>query len=133
MADKIIDEQLVGAPATEENLTLAIEHAVELAKREGKFIPKNIWALLKKRKEEGTFQGEIETLIPKTIVNLTSGEHYYEIEDVRKRSIVCRTCEVRHGGILEAHMLSRYKVEKGVLYLDNKPTNKVPLDRGKLE
>ena len=109
-----------------EELTLATEEVIEQGKREGKFIPKHIWDILRKRKEQGTFKGEIQTFIPKTIVNLTSGKHYYIVDDIRQRRIRCTTCEIGHGGVLEAHMLTRYKIEDGILYLDNKPINQTP-------
>lgn len=105
-------------PTTGNPQDRAINEAIEKAKSEGKFIDGNIWETLRKRKEEGSWDGEIETIVPKTIMNLTSGAHYYEIEDPRSRSVVCISCPIKHGGILEAHLLTRYKIDKGVIYLD---------------
>ncbi len=117
---KIIATTLTGqAPGTELS-TNELDTAIQKAKEEGKFIDGNIWEILRQRKAKGEWQGEIETIVPKTIMNLSSGAHYYEIEDIKKRSVACVTCPIKHGGILEAHLLTRYKVANGIIYLDDK-------------
>lgn len=84
----------------------------------------NMWTGLAKLKESGDWDGEIETHQVGKEISLTKGEHYYILSDKRKRIVECIACPVKHGGILEAHMLTRYKVEDGVIYLDGEPTNK---------
>lgn len=85
----------------------------------------DIWAVIKERKRLGLWDGDIET---HEIVeyNLSSGKHYYEIEDLRKRTIVCTSCAIKHGGILEAKLLTHYRLEDGVLYLRDVPVNQKP-------
>lgn len=85
----------------------------------------NIWGILRELKKKGVFKGEITEIIPKDF-NITQAAHYYVVDDLRKRSIKCISCPVVHGGVLEAHLLSRYKVEDGILYFDGKPTNRIP-------
>lgn len=85
----------------------------------------NIWDALKRAKKDGRFKGEIHEY-HKPHYNLLKGEHYYEIEDAAKGSIKCVTCPIKHGGILEAHLLSQYELKNGVLYLDGVAQNKTP-------
>jgi len=82
----------------------------------------DIWEALKERKKRGLWSGEITTHEIKEY-NLSTGKHYFVMEDIRKRSIVCTSCPVKHGGFLEAKMLTRYKLDGGVLYLDDKAIN----------
>jgi hypothetical protein len=96
----------------------------ELEKEYEKESP-DIWHVLELRKKLGTWHGEIKVHKIKEY-HLTKGPHYYVIEDLRKRSVKCISCPISHGGILEAHLLARYKIEDGVLYLDGKPINKTP-------
>lgn len=85
----------------------------------------DIWRVLEIRKKLGTWHGDIKIEQIKKY-NLSKGPHYYVVEDLRKRSVKCISCPVSHGGILEAHLLARYKVENGIIYLDGKPTNEAP-------
>lgn len=96
----------------------------ELRKNPDEELP-DIWEILKQRKAKGLWDGEIETIEIKS-TNLKKGDHYFVIENMRQRSIVCLSCNQKHGGILEARNLHRYKLENGVLYLDGKPTNTTP-------
>ena len=88
-------------------------------------LPKDLFEALEEKRKKGLWDGDVEHIEFKEH-NLTGGKHYYEMLDVRKREIVCTTCPIRHGGILEAKMLTRYRLEKGVLYLDGKPCNETP-------
>jgi hypothetical protein len=83
------------------------------------------WNKIKELHQKGILKGDYREY-EKPYYNLLKGEHYYEIEDAKKGSIVCTSCPVRHGGILESHLLARYKVEDGVLYLDDQAINKAP-------
>lgn len=85
----------------------------------------DLWAVINERKRLGVWDGDIDT---HDIVeyNLSSGKHYYEIEDLRKRTIVCTSCVIRHGGVLESKLLTHYKIEDGVLYLKGVPVNQKP-------
>lgn len=87
-----------------------------------KYDPENLPNLWDKLKKGGA---EIENIEAEEI-NLTSGEHYYIIDDLRTRSVKCISCIKKHGGILESHLLTRYKVENGIIYLDGKATTKAP-------
>ncbi len=93
------------------------------AESQGVEIPKNIWKLLEEKKKRGLWNGEIEVL-PIKEYNLTSGKHYYVVEDARTRSVKCISCPITHGTYLEAKYLTRYKLEDGVLSFDGKPINK---------
>ena len=93
----------------------------------------DIWKVLEERKKRGLWDGEIKIHQIKEYP-LNKGEHYFIISNNRAREVKCTSCPLSHGGILEAHMLTRYKVENGVIYLDGKPTNqapKKPIDNGK--
>lgn len=107
-------------------MSLAIEEAIEEAKSRGKFIPRNIWDILRKRAENGDFEGTIDTIIPKNLFSSKSKVHYFVIKDIRKREVECTSCELHHGGILEAHLLTRYKIENGIIYFDGNPINETP-------
>jgi len=85
----------------------------------------DIWQILEERKKRGLWDGEIKVHQIKEY-SLSKGEHYFIISDNRKREVTCTSCSIKHGGILEAHMLNRYKVEDGVIYLDEKATNIAP-------
>jgi len=80
------------------------------------------WEVLAKRKRQGLWDGEIEIRQIKSF-NLSKGKHYFVIEDPHSGSVKCISCPITHGGILEAHLLHRYKIEGGVLYFDGKPLN----------
>lgn len=88
----------------------------------------DFWGVHARRFEKGLVKTPITVEHPKQTYVLNKGAHYFEIEDARKRSIVCTSCPIRHGGILEAHLLTQYKIEKGVLYFKGKAINKTPLD-----
>lgn len=85
----------------------------------------DIWKILEERKKRGLWDGEIKIHQIKEYP-LNKGEHYFIISNNRAREVKCISCPLSHGGILEAHMLSRYKVENGVIYLDGKATNTAP-------
>jgi hypothetical protein len=85
----------------------------------------DIWDVLEERKRKGLWDGEIDR-ITVTEYDLTKGTHYYEITDARKREVTCNLCPIRHGGVLEAHMLSRYEVKNGIIYLDKMPRTRAP-------
>ncbi len=76
-----------------------------------------VWDRLRKKRHP------IETIIPKDVFAAGS-PHYYEITDFAKAEVACTSCSVKHGGILEAHLLTRYEVKDGVIYLDGKPMTK---------
>lgn len=88
----------------------------------------NVWDVLKERKRRGLWDGEIEVIELKSPQSLNKGRHYYVIENNRERSVKCISCAIPHGTILEAHMLHRYEVKDGIIYLDGKPLNEVPID-----
>ena len=85
----------------------------------------DIWRVLELRKELGWWDGDID-IVPIKEFNLSGGVHYFVVENPATRSIRCTSCPISHGGILEAHMLTRYRVENGVLYFDDRPVNKTP-------
>ena len=74
----------------------------------------DIWEVLKIRKEKGLWNGEIKVHEIKEY-NLNKGDHYFIIEDLKKRSVKCISCPISHGGILESHLLTRYTIENGVI------------------
>lgn len=79
----------------------------------------NVWDKLRWKKHP------IETVVPKEIFSSNS-PHYYEITNFRTAEVTCMSCDVRHGGYLEAHLLTRYKVEGGIIYLDGRAMTKAP-------
>ena len=79
----------------------------------------------KLERSDELYQGEVDKIEIKEH-NFTKGKHYYEIEDIKKRSIVCTSCPIRHGGILESKHLIDYRVEDGVLYFKDKAINETP-------
>jgi len=83
----------------------------------------DIWSVLKERKRKGLTDVEIEVIPLKEPQSLSKGKHNFIIDDLRRGSVICTSCKVSHGGILEAHLLHRYKVENGIIYLDGEPTN----------
>lgn len=85
-------------------------------------IPKDIWKILEEKKKRGLWSGEIER-IPIKEFNLSSGKHYYVVEDARKRSVKCISCTITHGTFLEAKYLTRYTIVDGVLSFDGTPLN----------
>jgi len=85
----------------------------------------NAWDVLAERKKKGLWNGEVTTHKVKRY-KLNKGAHYYVIEDYRSGSVKCISCPVSHGGILENHMLTRYEVKDGVIYLDGVARNKTP-------
>ena len=87
----------------------------------------NIWETLRALKKKGLFKGDIDEIIPKDF-NLKTGDHYYVIDDLRKHTVKCISCPIIHGGILEAHLLTRYRVENGIIFFDEEPTNTAPKD-----
>lgn len=81
---------------------------------EVKWVPKpvgNVWDILRKKNHP------IETIIPKDIFNSNS-PHHYEITNLHSAEVTCMSCPTKHGGYLEPHLLTRYKVENGIIYLD---------------
>lgn len=79
----------------------------------------SVWDRLRKKKIP------IETIVPKDIFS-SNAPHYFEITNFKTAEVTCRSCPVRHGGYLEAHLLTRYRVTDGVIYLDNKPMTHAP-------
>lgn len=96
----------------------------ELEQELEKEIP-DIWRVIDLQKQLGLRDKGYETITPKEF-NLSSGKHYFVLESIGKRSIKCISCPITHGGILEAHLLTRYKLEDGVISLDGKPLNEAP-------
>lgn len=88
-------------------------------------IKKDIFKELEEKKAQGIWDGKVERIEFKEH-SLIKGKHYYEIEDVKKRTIVCISCPVRHGGVLEAKHLLDYQIKKGVLYFKGKAVNETP-------
>lgn len=86
----------------------------------------DFWGVHAERFKKGLTKNPIVIEHPKQTFTLSKGVHYFVIEDVRRRSIACTSCPVKHGGILEAHMLMDYRVESGVLYYKGKAINQVP-------
>lgn len=82
----------------------------------------SVWDVLEERKKRGLWDGEIDTIEIKEH-SLSSGKHYFIVEDASKRSIICNTCPISHGGILEAHLLHLYRLEDGILYFKGEPVN----------
>jgi len=85
----------------------------------------SFWQKMKWLHERGLHKGDYQEY-EKPYYNLNKGGHYYVMDDPRKHTIKCISCPVKHGGILEAHKLSRYRLENGVLFLDDKAINQVP-------
>lgn len=83
------------------------------------------WARVKWLQERGMWKGDYREY-EKPYYNLNKGNHYYVMDDPRKGSIKCLSCPVKHGGILEAHLLTRYTLNEGVLALDGKAINTTP-------
>lgn len=100
----------------------------ELSEKEESEAPEvepDIFEGLKKRKKSGLWSGEVETIEMKEH-NLSSGKHFFEFLDIRKREIVCTSCPIRHGGILEAKDLMNYELKGGVLYFKGRAINDTP-------
>lgn len=87
-------------------------------KQQGNELP-NIWDILKERKQKGLWHGDIDVVKIKEY-KINSGAHYFVIEDLKKGSVACTSCPIKHGGYLEPHLLTRYEVKDGVIYLDGK-------------
>lgn len=75
--------------------------------------------------ERGFHKGDYREYT-KPFYNLNKGAHYYVLDNPARRTVKCLSCPVAHGGMLEAHLLTRYRLQDGVLYLDEKPVNVVP-------
>lgn len=86
----------------------------------------DFWETHRIRFEKGLVKEPIVVERPKKTINLSKGEHYFEIENIEKRSIICVTCPAPHGGILESHLLTQYRLADGVLFFRGKPVNKTP-------
>lgn len=88
----------------------------------------DIWGVLQRRFDKGYITTPIVTEHPKSEVNLSKlmqeRSHFFEIVDSRKRIIACTTCELKHGGILDAQDLLYTKIENGVLFYKGKAINK---------
>lgn len=83
------------------------------------------WAKIKWLKERGFHKGDYQEY-EKPFYNLNKGGHYYVLKSPSSYTIECISCPVKHGGILEAHLLTRYTLKDGVLYLDGRAVNQVP-------
>jgi len=86
----------------------------------------DFWGVHGERFKKGLTKSPIVVEHPKQTYTLSKGAHYFVIEDVRRRSIACITCPVKHGGILEAHMLTQYRLENGVLFYKGRAINELP-------
>lgn len=88
----------------------------------------DFWEVHAERFKKGLTKEPIIVEHPKNTINLSrlmqEGTHYFVVDDPKKRSIVCTKCQTKHGGILEAHLLTQYKLEDGVLYLKGIAINK---------
>lgn len=85
----------------------------------------DIWEGLKLLKKRGLWKGEVDVIpIKEFNLSIGKGAHYFVVEDAQKRSIKCTTCPITHGTILEARLLHLYRIDDGVLYLNDKPLNK---------
>lgn len=85
----------------------------------------DLFAVLEERKRRGQWKGQVDRHEVKEYT-LSGGQHYYEMESLAKRSIVCTSCPIKHGGILEAHLLGLYELKEGVLYFKGKGINETP-------
>jgi len=83
------------------------------------------WSRIKWLHDRGLHKGDYQEY-EKPYYNLNKGVHYFVMQDSRRRMIKCISCPVAHGGILEAHLLTRYTIHEGVLSLDGKPINQTP-------
>jgi len=90
----------------------------------------DVWGVHATRFKKGLTKEPIIIEHPKNTVNLSKlmkeSKHHFVLEDVRKRRIVCTSCSLKHGGILDAHELTHYKVEDGVLYYKGVAINRTP-------
>lgn len=82
----------------------------------------DIWRDLEKKKKRGQWEGEIDRVEIRE-QKLVGGAHFFVIENNRGRSVKCVSCPIPHGHLLESHRLHEYKLEKGVLYLNDEPLN----------
>lgn len=122
LPDTIIKLMTNASPAQRQQIFKELAQNEDRATRGPK---PNIWKALEEAKKRGEWDGEIETITPVNY-SLKNGPHYYEVEDPKKRTVVCTSCPIRHGLILEAHLLTHYRIEDGVVYLNDKPLNKTP-------
>jgi len=88
----------------------------------------DFWGVHAERFKKGLTKQPIVVEHPKQTYYLNKGDHYFVIENLKKRSIKCISCPIQHGGILEAHLLAHYKLENGVLYFKGKAINTTPKD-----
>lgn len=58
--------------------------------------------------------------------NLSSGDHYWKVVNARQGGVICLSCPVIHGGIIDAHELYRTRVYEGVIYLDERAITTKP-------
>jgi hypothetical protein len=86
----------------------------------------DFWKVHEERLKRGLTTDQIAIEHPKNTFNLSQGRHYYVVEDAAAKSIACTSCPVKHGGILEAHLLTKYTIENGILYFEGKAVNKTP-------
>lgn len=85
----------------------------------------SFWKKMKWLHDRGLHKGDYQEY-EKPYYNLNKGAHYYVLDSASSYTIRCLSCPVKHGGILEAHLLTRYALKDGVLYFDGKPVNQVP-------
>lgn len=83
------------------------------------------WTKIKWLKERGLHKGDYQEY-EKPFYNLNKGGHYFVLDNSTKRTIKCISCPVKHGGVLESHLLTRYTLKDGVLYLDGRAINQIP-------
>lgn len=83
------------------------------------------WNRIKWLHEKGLHKGDYQEY-EKPYYNLNKGGHYYVLDDPKRKTIRCISCPIKHGGLLEAHLLTRYRLHEGILYFDEKPINSLP-------
>lgn len=90
----------------------------------------DFWSVHAERFAKGLTKEPIITEHPKSTVNLSKlmrdSKHYFVVEDPKRRMVSCSICPMKHGGILEAHLLTQYKIENGVLSFQGKAINETP-------
>jgi len=114
------DEQLPRVPTDRSN-----DDPGEFGKAPEEETSSSFWAKIKWLKDRGLHKGDYQEY-EKPFYNLNKGGHYFVLDNSAKRTIKCISCPVKHGGMLEAHLLTRYALKDGVLSLDGRAINQTP-------